>query len=244
MSKQTESSMFFNENTKELQINPRNILVIDAERRNLPFKSSSKIRIEQVKSYLEFKKMLNAALLSKTIELVFVDSMTRMLYWLEKHLDRQGVKGYDFWKVYANEMKELLMEYDSSNKFLVFTSLDDITTDSDSIARKSARAQGGIRGEIESYFDIVVHTHFNPAKERPECYMFETNTATGKTTAKSPDEMFDSVYIQNSLAKILGGIYDFRDIKNNPDIRRDTVLIVGKSGSGKSTSLRYAIKEN
>lgn len=247
MSKKTESSMFYDEKTGELKINPRSILVIDAEERMLPFSyptGKDGIIIREISSFPEFKAMLKAAINSKTIELIFIDSFTRLLYWIEKDLKARGLTGFTLWGEYASEIEDLFMEYTSANKFIVFTSHDHLTQDNDSIMRKTAYAQGRLSGKVEGFFDVVVHTHVNPTKDVSERYMFEVHPVTGKTSTKTHQLFPDKSYIPNNLALILGAIYKMRGIGDNPTMRRDKVLLVGKSGSGKSTSLKYAIKEN
>jgi len=247
--------MEFNPKTKELTFDPDEIFVINTENRNLPFRSANKIPSFNVKSWKQFATVMMDALelnpkasdaVKKKFEnkrLIFVDSFTRLLYWLSKELTSQGISGHSYWKEFGDMIAELAMESKPQNKFLVYSAIDEVISDGDVIDKKVVSVAGRMKGMVESYFDVVMATHFNPMKKRPECYQFETNTVNGKTSAKSPVDMFSELYIQNNLAYVLGSIYNYRDIANNPKATPDTVLLVGKSSSGKSTSLKYCIKE-
>lgn len=244
---EVRQSMFYNGQTGELKIEPRSILVIDAEKRVLPFgypTGRDGLVVRQIDSFSEFKAMLRSAIESKTIELIFIDSFTRLLYWIEKDLKSKGLTGFTLWSEYASEIENLFMDYTSVGKFLVFTSHDHITQDNDAIVRKTAYAQGRLSGKIEGFFDVVMHTHINPTKDVEDRYMFEVQPVTGKSSTKTHQLFPGKSYIPNNLALVLGAIYKMRDIEHNPTAQRDKIMLVGKSGSGKSTSLKYVIKEN
>lgn len=177
------------------------------------------------------------------IKVVVVDSFTRCLYLLSQALKQANIKGYDFWRDYGDTIEKLLMEWQSRGRFIIFTALDEVIRDNDSIDRKVIKVEGKkLEGMIESFFSIVLHTHFNPLKTGAESYMFCTNT-DGRNTAKSPYGMFPERYIQNNMAYILGSIYRYYDMANNPDFQPSPIVIVGKSGTGKSSSFRYLFEE-
>jgi hypothetical protein len=248
--------MKFNKKTKELTFDADEIFVINTENRNLPFTSANKIPSFNVRSWKQFATVMMDALdlnpkASDTVKkkfenkkLIFVDSFTRLLYWLSKELKAQGCSGHSFWKEYGDMIAELAMERKPNGKFLVYSAIDETISDGDVIDKKVVSVAGRMKGMVESYFDVVMATHFNSMKPRPECYQFETNTANGKTSAKSPVDMFKDIYIQNNLAYVLGSIYEYRDMANNPEVNPDTVLLVGKSSSGKSASLMYCVNKD
>ena len=230
------------------------VFIINTEDKLLPFKSSVKIKSKVVKTWTQFEAVmkdacgLNPKMSDKAkevfapVKLVFVDSFTRILYLLSKHLKSQGVRGHDFWREYGDTLEQLLMDWKVSGKYLVFTAIDEVIQDSDSVYRTIVSVDGRMKNKVESFFGIVLWTRFNSMKQRPECYQFETNSSDGKTNAKSPVAMFDNIFIQNDLSMVLGKIHEYYDI-DNTKLTPPPVLIVGKSGSGKSTSLMYCIKE-
>jgi hypothetical protein len=238
-----------------MKFNPKEVFVINTEDKLLPFKSSVKIKNKVVKTWTEFESVMKDACGMNTkmsdkakeyfepVKIVFVDSFTRILYLLSKHLKSQGVRGHDFWKEYRDTLEQLLMDWKTSGKQLVFTAIDEVIQDSDSVYRTVASIDGSLKGKVESYFGIVLWTKFNAMKQRPECYQFEVNSSDGKTNAKSPVGMFDSVFIQNDLSFVLDKVHEYYDIANTK-ITPPPILIVGKSGSGKSTSLMYCVESN
>ena len=230
------------------------IFVINTEDKLLPFRSSVNVKNKVVKTWGQFESVmkdacgLNPKMPDATkkyfepVKFIFVDSFTRILYLLSKHLKTQGVKGHDFWREYKEVLEQMLMDWKSSGKQLVFTAIDEVIQDSDSVYRTVVSVDGSLKGKVESYFGIVLWTRFNALKTRPECYQFETNSIDGKSNAKSPVGMFDNVLIQNDLSFVLGRVNEYYDIVKT-GITPPPILIVGKSGSGKSTSLMYCIKE-
>lgn len=248
--------MKYNETTKRLTFTPEEVMFIDTERKNLPFREAANAKIKTVTTWEEFTRtMLDACGVNNLdqfpnrkeyyspIRCVVVDSFTRMLYLLSKVLGKQGITGFSFWREFADILEEMLMSWSSDGRFIVFTAIDEVLTNDSVIDSRVARVDGRKhRGAIESYFNVVLHTHFDRTKELPLSYQFMTQT-DGYTSAKSPYGMFDNHYIQNDMAYVLGSYYDFYDMKNNPDFKPSPILIVGRSGWGKSTSFKYLFEE-
>lgn len=246
--------MQFYPETGELKFLPEEIMIINTETR-IPSFDYTGITNYRVKSWKDFMAVLSLAMgqskakdekTQKTIDskkLIFVDSFTRLIYWLSKELKAQGIRGHDFWREFGDILESVLMEKKPTDKFLVYTSLDEVISDNDTIDRKVASAPGRLKGNVESHFDVVLSTSFNHTKSHPECYQFETNKTTEKSPSKSPVGMFDSRFIQNNLAYVLGKVYQYRGMKDeitDPDM----IMLLGKSGSGKSTSLSYVVDRN
>lgn len=249
--------MNYNKEDKRLTFEPDEVMFIDTERKNLPFRQSVTSKIKTVLTWDDFMRTMQDACgvndLSKfpnrkdyysPIKCVVVDSFTRMLYLLGKVLERQGATGFTFWREFADKLEELLMSWSTDGRFIVFTAIDEVLHNDSVIDSRVARVEGRKhKGAIESYFNVVLHTHYDRTKEPPESYRFMTQT-DGYTSAKSPYGMFDQMYIQNDMAHVLGSYYDFYDMKNNPDFKPSPILIVGRSGWGKSTSFKYLFEEN
>lgn len=228
------------------------ILFIDTERKTLPFRQATTAKTLTVDNWRSFEAVMKAgsgmmdlsgrpdkAQFYDPLKVVIIDSFTRILYLLSEFLKSSNIKGFDFWRDYSDILEKLLMTWQSKGRFIVFTGLDEVIRDSDSVDRIVAKVDGKkLEGKIESFFTIVLHTHFNAMKPHPEGYQFCTNT-DGRNTAKSPDGMFRDRYIQNNLAFVLGSIYEYYDMENNPDFQPSPILILGKSGTGKSSSMKY-----
>lgn len=249
--------MHFNKADKRLTYDLEEVLFIDTERKSLPFRQAASTKVKTALTWPDFLKAMNDGCgvndLSKhpkraayynPIKLVAIDSFTRMLFLLSENLKSQGVKGYDFWREYGEAIEKLLMTWQSKGQFIVFTAIDEVVRDADNIDRKVVKVQGKqLEGLIESFFSVVLFTHFNPVKQSPECYQFMTNT-DGRSSAKSPVGMFQQRYIQNDMSFVLGSIYDYYKMDENPEFKPSPILICGRSGSGKSTSFKYVLPEN
>lgn len=234
-----------------LLFRPDEIMVIDTERKMLPFREASIIkRTKTITSYTQYLQLMNdlssnnlsesAKKYLEPVKLIFVDSFTRLLWLMGEHYDKKGIKGFDYWREMLIETQRRLMTLPEGGRFMVFNSLDDVVQDADGINRIKAFAQGQMSGQVESFFTIVLHTHYNRMKKPDEAYQFCTN-GDGLNTAKTPIGMFEEKYIPNDLGLVLGTIYEYYDMANNKTFSPKPILIVGKSGSGKSTSLYFAI---
>jgi Cdc6-like AAA superfamily ATPase len=228
------------------------VLFIDTERKTLPFRNAAKCKVKTVTTWKQFEATVRAgsglmdfsndkekADYYGPIKVVIIDSFTRVLYLLSEHLKSLQIKGFDFWRDYGDMIEKMHMTWASKGRFIVFTALDEVVRDTDSIDRVVVKVEGKkLEGKIESFFTVVLHTRFNNIKPVPEAYQFCTNT-DGKNTAKSPEGMFADRYIQNDLSFVLGSIYDYYDMASNPDFVPSPIIICGKSGTGKSTSAKY-----
>jgi hypothetical protein len=244
------------EKDHRLKFNIDEVLFVDTERKNLPFKQASSCKVITVQDWKTYLGVMKAgcglvdlsgkpdkAEFYDPIKVVIVDSFTRILFLLSEFLHEHKIKGYDFWREFADTIERLLMTWQSQGRFIIFTALDEAVRDNDSVDRVVVKIDGKrLEGKVESYFTICLHTHFNVLKAHPEGYQFCTNT-DGRNTAKSPEGMFEERYIQNDMAYVLGRIYEYYDMANNPDFLPSPIIVCGKSGTGKSSSFRYLIKE-
>lgn len=247
--------MRYDQKTKRLIFGIDEVLFINTERKTLPFRLAPKAKNRDVTSWQQFEAIMAAgcgltkiddpdkAAYYEPVKLVAVDSFTRLSYLLSEFLKSKQIKGFDFWRDYGDIIEKLLITWQSNGRFIVFTALDEVIQDADNIDRIVVRVEGRkMRGAVESFFSIVLHTHFNRTKPLPECYQFCTNS-DGRNTAKSPDGMFKDKYIQNDLSAVLGAVYDYYGMDKNPDFQPSPIIITGKSGSGKSSSFKYLFEE-
>jgi len=148
------------------------ILFIDTERKTLPFRQAARCKVKTISSWKQFEAVMKAGsgLLDfkaneqdkadyyNPVKIVVVDSFTRILYLLSEFLKRNKVTGYDYWREYSDILEQLLMTWQSKGRFIVFTALDEIVRDSDSIDRIVVKVDGKkLEGKIESFFTIVLH---------------------------------------------------------------------------------------
>ena len=244
--------MRFDEKTKKLKFNIDEVLFCDTENKSLPFRTAADCKVKTVKNWNDFIRVLNDACGNNDlssfpkrkefyapIKVVAIDSFTRLTYLLAQHLKALGSKGYSYWGDYAEAIESLLMNWSSNGRFIIYTGIDEVVRDADSVDRKVVKVDGKkLEGLIESYFSITLFTHFNSMKKPEEAYQFCTNT-DGRNSAKSPIDMFSDRYIPNDMSLVLGSIYDYYQMSSHPEFMPSPILVVGKSGTGKSTSMKY-----
>lgn len=247
--------MKFNPITKRLTFGFDEVLFINTERKMLPFRNAAQCKVRSINSWQQFLAVMNVACgivkvkdpakaaYYDCLKVIVIDSFTRCSYWFQKHLREQNVSGHKYWGDYADVFQTLLMQWKSNGRFIVWIGLDEVVTDNDGIDRVTVKVEGQrLRTTIESYFSIVIHTHYNALKTGAEAYQFCTNT-DGRNTAKTPEGMFTEKYVQNDMALLLGAIYDYYGMDSNPEFEASPVMIYGKSGTGKSTSAKYLFEE-
>lgn len=173
------------------------VLFVDVERKTLPFRQAAMAKVKTATSWTQFEAIVEAgcglmdlsgdkekADYYNPIKVVFIDSFTRVLYLLSEYLRERKIEGYSFWRDYSDILEKMLMTWKSNGRFIVFTALDEVVRDADSIDSRVIKVEGKkLEGKIESYFTIVLHTQFNSLKPIPEAYQFCTNT-DGKNMAK------------------------------------------------------------
>jgi Cdc6-like AAA superfamily ATPase len=243
------------EKDRRLKFNIDEVLFVNTERKNLPFRESANAKIKMVSTWKEFEAVLKAgcglmdfkdkekADYYNPIKFIAIDSFTRMTFLLSEHLDRNNITGFSFWADFGKTIQRLLYYWEGKGRFIVFTAIEENIRDGDGIDTKCVKVDGKIlENKVESFFTVCLHTHFNPVKQSPECYQFETQS-DGRNTAKSPEGMFDNHYIQNDMSKVLGSYYWYYDMGKNKDFVPSPIIIYGKSGSGKSSSFKYLFQE-
>jgi hypothetical protein len=235
-----------------IKFKPNEVVVISTERKQLPFSDAKHFQQEFVEDYVEFwEKLIKYAPTSKQLadpnkdtdeskKVIIIDSFTRTLSllstWLE---DVKKIRGYDFWKLYAKNIETILMQTMITNKWLIWTAIDDISLDSDGEVTKIVKVKGNeVKGLISSYFTVVLWTNVSKKETNmSKKYQFITNS-DGTNSAKTPIGMFPDLYIPNDLSIVLQRISEHNNL--DPEdftVKRPNILIAGRSGSGKSTSL-------
>ena len=220
------------------------LVVISTENKQLPFPNAKNVEQKFVKDFQEFAKILEEEVGNPDRKCIVIDSFTRILDLITSYLeDVKKISGYGFWKYYAKFIRKMLMKSMQTNKWLIWIAIDDTQFNSDGEEVITVKVQGKeLKGLIESFFTIVLFTHVDGKQPVEKRYQFCTNS-DGKHTAKTPLSMFKNQYVPNDIVEIFNVISKYYDFDvNNYETKRPNILIVGRSGSGKSTSLRNIIK--
>jgi len=235
---------------------PDEIVIISTERKQLPVPNAKYFKQEFAEDFVDFGRLIKKYTpsskdisdpeteIDNSKKVIVIDSFTRVLSMMSTWLDKiKKIKGYTFWAKYAEHASDLLMKSMMTNKWLIWMAIDDITVDSDGDKMKSVKIKGNeMKGLVESFFTVVLWTHVE--KKEPNAskrYKFITNS-DGSNNAKTPIGMFKNQYIDNDILKVMESISKYYKFDPNDfETKRPNILIVGRSGSGKSTSLRNLI---
>jgi len=245
------------------------VLVINCENKLLPFRNQKNFKNVMVKSYktiqrknpngilmngsdgkplydIGFINVFEKAVVDDNIKCIVVESFTRVCELLELYIDKTlQLTGYTKWDYYLDELMRVLLTVSGNcPKPIIWTALPEITIDSDGVRMETTAVSGKLKGKIESYFEIVLCNSIDDkAKELSDRYLF-TIRSNGKNSAKVPAELYNEKVrsIPNDINAVLNEIRKMYGVKITDEFHYPKILILGRSGMGKSSSLRNLVK--
>ena len=198
---------------------PDEIGIISVEKQRLPFKSDLKVaRIPRIFDTPEEKTSYSALNRAKYawIESVIAKAKTPSIaiddsqfLLVNEMFDRASEKGYDKFTEIAHNFQHLIHfvnDLPDENKIVYFLHHSEEGPD----GRQKCKTIGKMLEEklvIEGLFDIVIYC---------EDYKFYTQ-ANETSTAKTPEEMFDSIEIPNDLKAVDMAIRDYYGMEMKED---------------------------
>lgn len=198
--------------------NPDEVGVISVEKGRLPFRSKIKVaRIPkftdstEVNTYAQlnaakYSWIMNTIRVAKVKSIVVDDSQYLMVNEL---FDRAAEKGYDKYTQMAANFRNLIHyinELPEDDKIVYFLHHSETGPD----GREKVKTIGKMLDEkltVEGCFDIVLYC---------QDHKFFTQS-NGQSTAKSPDEMFDSIEIPNDLKMVDARIREYWRLNDGGD---------------------------
>lgn len=191
---------------------PKFTLIMNHERKKLPFKGSEKFREWRPTSLQETFKYLDEALVDPATQILVIESLSAFLDMLLAEA-RVLKKGWDVF-TYYNEKLYLLFErvrkFNDAGKYIIVISHDDITTNElTGDVFVTAKVKGNEwKGAVEKEFDIVFHAELVIDEDKNPKFLFRTQT-DGVVPAKAPHGMFTETFIDNDMAEILKKIKEY-----------------------------------
>lgn len=197
---------------------PDEVGVISVEKGRLPFRSKIKVaRIPkftdsaEVNTYAQlnaakYSWIMNTIRVAKVKSIVVDDSQYLMVNEL---FDRAAEKGYDKYTQMAANFRNLIHyinELPEDDKIVYFLHHSETGPD----GREKVKTIGKMLDEkltVEGCFDIVLYC---------QDHKFFTQS-NGQSTAKSPDEMFDSIEIPNDLKMVDTRIREYWGLNEGGD---------------------------
>lgn len=169
-------------------LDPATTLIINAERKSLPFKGSNRFKQERPKNVKELFDLLNKYKASKKLKVLAIDSTSAVVDMIAHEM---GIiySGYDVWRKYSErvyEMFQILKEYNDNGIHVALTGHDETIQGDNGQAQKRMKMQGKVwEGVVEKEFDIVLWANVTVQDESNVKYTFKTQT-NGIIPAKSP----------------------------------------------------------
>ena len=188
-------------------------VLINIEGKMLPIRGASKIRQEVPKNLTEVKVAIKKAVDDDSVKTIIFDSLTmfgdNILY---PELVRDVPDSRSGWLDYRDAISGMLEYCKKSGKSFIFIALaSDVLNEKETVLKTVPAIQGSMKNSLSSHFTVVLKT--NVLVEDGELrYVFQTNkTAKDKDNeAKSPFGLFDELYIDNDVAKVIEAINEYK----------------------------------
>ena len=211
-------------------LNPTEVAILNTELKALPFRNSSKFKLNlPIEDMSMFHKMFDKVLAGANTKIAIIESFTSLVEHqlrASKKMFPLSTQGYDRWGNYKDEIGDILLKSKTTNKYIVFTGIDQVIEGANGVEERCIAVQGDWKKKVEKEFVIILYTvMFTNEKGQPE-YKFITNKQEGfeNVPAKSPMGMFPLV-MPNDLNLIIEYIekYDNNDTEEVKTVTTEKV---------------------
>tara|TARA_B110000977_G_scaffold95134_1_gene125620 strand:+ start:2619 stop:3254 length:636 start_codon:yes stop_codon:yes gene_type:complete len=182
-------------------LNPETTAVLNTERKQLPFKGAIKFKNVPVPDLNTFNAAFKKAVESTEIETIVIESFTSLVEMIYREADVR-FKGFDVWSFYNKEIDRILNMSKNTDKHIIYLAIDGAYDSEDGVQERFVAVDGNRwKKRVEKEFVVCLFTDNYYSNDKTS-YRFRTQSQ-GKDSAKSPMEMFDSLYIENDLAQVI-----------------------------------------
>ena len=187
---------------------PAKTVIVNTERKPLPFKGFAKFKNVNVNRYKDFVQLLKELKSSNKYEYVIIDSLTSLLEIINKYCETV-FSGYTIWSEYNSMVYNVLQDIKDLPQQVFVTGIPEYNKDPDS-PKAFAKTKGSEwKYSIEKEFAIVLHTHLMDDEEG-NITAYQLDTKPSKTTsAKSPADMFKERFIPNDATVVAKAIHEY-----------------------------------
>jgi len=185
-------------------LNPAKVAILNTEMKALPFKGSSKFKLNlPIPDMKVFHEMFDKVLNGKNTEIAIIESFTSLV----EHQYRDSGKhytGFDLWGNYKEELGKILLKSKGTSKYVVFTGIDAIIEGANGVEERCIAVEGSWKKKVEKEFVIVLFSDMVTNEQGEPEYRFITNKQKGfeNVSAKSPMGMFPPI-IPNDLNLVI-----------------------------------------
>ena len=194
-------------------MDPENTIIINTERKKLPFPEAEKFRVAYVQNLSQFLGALEKVKGDCKEQVLVIDSMSSLLEMIDTHARERFGKSFDRWDEYASQAFKCIQMAKNSGKIVIFTCLEEIVEDAGSLIKR-AKIEGKKLKGVEKEFLIVLWTVVRSEDEKMH-YHFQTNT-DGQNTAKSPIDMLDYM-MDNDVNQVIERALAYYDEGKRPE---------------------------
>jgi len=182
-------------------LNPETTAVINTERKQLPFKGANNFMNVPVQSLKDFNAAMTKAMSSDKVETIVIESFTSLIEMIYREADVR-FKGFDVWSFYNKEIDRILNMSKNTDKHIVYLAIDGAYEGDDGVQERFVAVDGNRwKKRVEKEFVVCLYTDNHYSNDKTD-YRFRTQSQ-GKDSAKSPMGMFDELYIDNDLQKVI-----------------------------------------
>tara|TARA_Y100000401_G_scaffold111401_1_gene109626 strand:- start:573 stop:1208 length:636 start_codon:yes stop_codon:yes gene_type:complete len=182
-------------------LNPKSTAVLNTERKQLPFKGANNFLNVPIPDLNTFNAAFKKAMESKEIETIVVESFTSLIEMIYREADIR-FKGFDVWSFYNKEIDRILNMSKNTDKNVIFLAIDGAYEGDTGIQERYVAVDGNRwKKRVEKEFVVCLYTD-NHSSDNGMSYRFRTQSQ-GNDSAKSPMGMFDELYIDNDLQKVI-----------------------------------------
>lgn len=198
-------------------LDPATTAIINVEGKTLPFKEAKNFKQlpynvnDPKRSLIDLMKTIGK-MSPDQVSVVVIDSLSKWsddLYTYAKEAFKTSRNKYDIPEYHNNAIKELFDIAKASSQVVIMTGHPEMTTTSLGDTNMNMSVMGGKwKGKLEREATIVFYANARKDEEGKAEWFFETQS-NGTTTAKSPEDMFESFEIPNDYAYILKKVKEY-----------------------------------
>ncbi len=190
-------------------LDPKKTVVINTERKPLPFRSFGKFKNVNISRYKDFQTVIKELKKSEEYEVVVIDSMTSLLEMCNKYCETV-FSGYNIWSEYNSMIYDILQDMKDLPQQVFMTGIPEYADNGQGDIKAFIKTKGKeFKYSIEKEFAIVLHTHLIDDDEG-NITEYQLDTRPSKhTSAKTPNEMFSDRFIPNDAKIVMDAIHGY-----------------------------------
>lgn len=194
------------------ELDPAQTMIINTDQKALPFRkfaesySKEKGNYTKTSNALRVYNALKKANETPEINVVVVDTWSRIMTDAIMNPEFRAEKGFDKWGVMASNQYDLINYINNSMRddvIVYFMAHPETQRDEGGFASEKVAVQGKMLDKFvpESFSSIVLYAEVQKVIGQPNTHVFRT-VSSGSDTCKSPLGMFEEQFVPNNLVEV------------------------------------------